>query len=145
MPISFQPSTNPGRDLLLEAHESRLQAMEEYARETSNQLGIHTQHLDDLATKIESGVVTLGKKIEDTIKPVAEAIKHLDTTISNTNKRVATLEEAHQERIRAEKQALVVRKEKKTRLTALVWTSIGALLTFLFKDGLPLLLKHFAS
>jgi uncharacterized coiled-coil DUF342 family protein len=145
------PSTNPVAapapaavyDKLLDAHEDRIQGLETVARDTAGILGQHSQRLDELGTKIDSGVAEIGLKIENTVKPLADAISTISTTVAGNAQRVNTLEDNRVERERIAKELEERQKARRAKISALVWSMIGAALTVFVKDGIPVILKLF--
>jgi len=80
----------------VQAHEERLQRLEEDAAEIAKQ-GVQLQHL---TIQVSEGFAQISDKIEGLIKPLTEKLEKTDTELEAANKRVAALEVVEERRSR---------------------------------------------
>lgn len=140
-------------DSLVVAHETRIQNMEEVSRETATVLGQHTARLDELGTKIDTAVLTIGQKIEEAVIPLAEDVKkvqdslnqktdNLERALSEKANRIKDLEGDKAERDRIKTEILDKQKARNAKISAILWSAVGAGVVVFVKDILPGLLKN---
>ncbi len=135
-------NNQPIQDRLLQSHENRIIELETLARDNAVTLAGHTQHLDELSTQIESGVLSLSSKLEDTIKPLSEAIARMDATLLDGVRRVQILEDNRAERERLLKEAEEKVMKRRAQIKAVFWSGLGAAILAFIKDAIPALLKY---
>ena len=146
------PDTKVLPEFICQIHENRIQDLEQIARETSTNLGIHGQRIEDLSTKLDSSVVEIGFKLNEAIRPLGRSVVEIEKTLQQSAQalersvqheadRVAVLEENKLERDAIIKEKEQKLKDRRVKMEAIIWTLVGGAIAFLFRDGLPLVLK----